>query len=138
MFSWIARSAGRYLLAALLPLTLSTQMHAQTPQGDFICRQYVGGGSDGGWTLENVAVMHLSDDGAYRAKDLTTAIPEVHGRFTYDEKKKTIVWDSGIWTTLLGHYIPSVAETQVIMVTTKKDPEGTVDGALQCIRVNLK
>jgi hypothetical protein len=138
MCSWIARSALRWILIALLLLALNTQGRAQTPQGDFMCRRFVSGGADAGWILANVAVMHLNDDGTYRAKDLTTSIPEVHGRFTYDAKTKTLVWDSGIWTTLLGHYLPNLSGTAVLMITTKKDAEGTVDGALQCIRISPK
>jgi hypothetical protein len=80
--------------------------------------------------------MRLRGNRSYQAKDLTTSIPEVHGHFTYDPPKKTIRWDSGIWKTLLGHYNPNPSGTPAFVVTTKKDPEGKVDGTFQCIRVS--
>ena len=114
----------------------SAQSQAHSPHGDFICRQYTVWSADG--TIANVATMHLQADGSYRAKDLTTNILEVHGHFAYDVKKKTINWDSGIWNTLLGRYVPDVAGTSVILVTLKNDPEGKVNGTLQCVQVDSK
>jgi hypothetical protein len=81
-----------------------------------------------------VANMRLNSDGSFRAKDITTSLPEVRGHFTYDAKAKTIEWDSGIWKTLLGHYTTSPGP--LFVVTTKRDPQGKVDGTFQCVRVS--
>jgi hypothetical protein len=77
--------------------------------------------------------MYLHANGSYEAKDLTAPIPDVHGRFTYHAKSKTIDWNAGIWKTLLGHYVPNNPGTPFFIVTTKKDPQGKVDGTFQCI-----
>ena len=117
-------------------LCVASAQSTQSPHGDFICRQSTVWSGDG--TIANVATLHLQADGSYRAKDLTTNTPEVHGHFAYDSKKKTVNWDTGIWNTLLGRYVPAVAGTSVILVTLKYDPEGKVNGTLQCVQVDSK
>lgn len=120
----------------LLLLFFVSPLWPQSPHGDFICRQSTVWSGNSPTT--NVATLHLQADGSYRAKDLTTNIPEVRGHFVYDAKTKTIRWDSGIWNTLLGRYVPDVAGTSVILVTLKNDPEGKVNGTLQCVQVDSK
>ena len=134
MSLWINR---RYaMLLALVASIASIPGVAQGPQGQFICRRYEPGPPEsGGGTLTNVAAMTLRQDGSYQAKDLTTHIPEVHGHFAYDAETKTITWDSGIWKSLMGHYVPNSSHP-LFVVTTKKDPEGKVDGTFQCIRAS--
>ena len=134
----LIRHRRRLLFLALLPSLTTVASYAKGPQGDFMCRRYEAGSPEGGGgSLTNVARMVLHSDGSYNAKDLTTSIPEVHGRFTYDAKTKTIQWDSGIWQTLLGHYAPNKGSgTPLFVVTTKKDPQGKVDGTFQCVRVS--
>ena len=123
----------RFCLLSVLFLALSARAYAKGPHGDFVCRQY-----SVWYEFTNVASMHLSDDGTFSAKDLTTNTPEVQGKFTFDTKTKAITWSSGIWATLLGHYVPDVSGTSLLLVTTKKDPEGKINGALRCIRVDAK
>jgi hypothetical protein len=122
------------LFLSLMITFASLPTSAQGPRGEFMCRRYDSYSSQG--SVTNVATMYLHRDGSYQAKDLTTSIPEVHGHFTYNPHKKNIEWNSGIWKTLLGHYNPSPSGTPFFVVTTKKDPEGKVDGTFQCIRVS--
>jgi hypothetical protein len=131
------RRSGHVLFLALMIAFVNAQGWAQGPKGEFMCRRYEAGPPEsGGGSFTNVASMRLHGDGSYDAKDLTTSIPEVHGRFTYDAKAKTIEWNSGIWKTLLGHYAPNRSGTPLFVVTTKKDPQGKVDGTFQCVRVS--
>ena len=135
MFLLSRRSAKRLLFAALMLAFVNTPGWAEGPQGQFLCRRQEPPPPDsGGGYFINVATMRLRADGSYQAKDLTTSIPEVHGHFTYDAKAKTIEWDSGIWKTLLGHFVPNPSGKPLFVVTTKKDPEGKVDGTFQCVR----
>ena len=130
------RTHLRSILCLLLIAFLVADASAQTPEGQFMCRrQEPGSGEVGVGFFTNVATMNLRKDGSFQAKDLTTNVPEIRGHFIYDDKKKIIVWDSGIWKTLLGHYVPNVSGTDVVMVTTKKDAQGKRDGALQCVRI---
>src|SRR5579859_995520 len=117
-------------------LAFSASAHAQGPHGDFVCQQYAVWYATDAFT--NVATIHLGNDGSYSAKDLTAQMPDVHGKFVYDAKAKTVTWDAGIWATLLGHYVPSVSGTSLLLVTTRKDPEGKVNGTLRCLKVDPK
>ena len=124
-------------LSCLLIFNLISAGHAQGPKGEFLCQQQQSGGpAMGSGYYTTVAHMQLNPDGSFSAKDVTTSVPEVHGHFTYDAKAKTLQWDSGIWKTLLGHYIPNFSPTPVFLVTTKKDPAGRVDGTFRCVRVS--
>jgi hypothetical protein len=117
-------------------VAFSASAYAQNPHGAFVCRQYsVWAATD---PFTNVATMHLARDGSYSAKDLTAHTPDVHGKFVYDAKAKIVTWDSGIWATLLGHYVPNVSGTSLLLVTTKKDPDGKINGTLRCLRVDPK
>ena len=135
MFSRNARS-GILLLSVAFSLTATA--YAQGPKGQFVCRRNEAGPPEvGGSTyFTMVANMRLNADGSFQAKDITTPAPEARGHFTYDKKAKTIEWDSGIWKTLLGHWLPNSSPAPLFIVTTKKDPEGKVDGTFQCVQVS--
>lgn len=109
---------------------------AQSPHGDFVCRQYSVWAATDAFT--NVATMHLAGDGNYSAKDLTTHTPEVHGKFGYNAKAKTVTWYSGIWATLLGRFVHDASGASLLAVTTRKDPDGKINGTLRCLRFDPK
>lgn len=113
---------------------LSARAYAKGPHGDFVCRQYSVWAATDAFT--NVATMHLASDGSYSAKDLTTQTQEVHGKFAYDSRAKTVTWDSGIWATLLGHFLQDSSGASLLAVTTKKDPDGKINGTLRCLKVD--
>ncbi|MGA2005074.1 MAG: hypothetical protein ABSG70_16935 [Terriglobales bacterium] len=48
--------------------------------------------------------------------------------------KQQIDWSSGDWKDRIGTYMPNVKGTDFVVVHTKKDPEGRIDGVLRCAR----
>ena len=85
-----------------------------------------------------VAYIWVHPNGTYEVLDLTTTRGKTSGKFTYDQKNEFIDWTSGDLSKLIGHYFSSVSGQTAIMLNTKKDPEGRMDGTLPCIRIAEK
>jgi len=111
--------------------TLKAQT-AQSPTGHYQCRDW----EKQPTTLLAVLVLH--GDRTYEAidrmKDLQANRPTTTGRYNYERSKQQIDWSSGQWSNRLGLYVPNVKGTDFIVVHTKKDPEGKLDGTLRCAR----
>lgn len=111
---------------------VKAQETAQAPTGHYQCRD---------WERQPtvlLAFLVLQGDGTYEAtdriEDLTANRPTTTGRYTYDESKQQIDWTSGQWRNRLGLYMPKVKGTDFIVIHTKRDPEGKLDGTLRCAR----
>lgn len=111
---------------------VKAQDTAQPPTGHYQCRE---------WERQPtilLAVVVLHGDGTYEAtdrmKDLQANRPTTTGRYTYDESKQQIDWTSGHWRNRLGLYMPKVKGTDFIVIHTKRDPEGKLDGTMRCAR----
>jgi hypothetical protein len=121
------------LLICTLALSLSgASLHAQSPVGQFECRN---------WDIQPtvlLAAFSLNADGSYQATDnvadLTAHRPSATGHYTFDPSKKQIDFASGAWNNRVGSYMPQVKGTDFIVIHTRRDPEGKVDGALRCAR----
>jgi len=123
----------------LLPFFLafflcSAPLQAQFPAGQFECRN---------WEIQPttlVAVIALNADGSYQATDnvadLTAHRSSATGRYTYDANKKQIDFNSGAWNNRLGTYMPQVKGTDFVVIHTRRDPEGKVDGTFRCARTS--
>lgn len=103
---------------------------AQEPIGEFQCRHQAV--SDGSAYPQPVAYLWLWADEHYELLDLTTTKGKTSGRYSYDSGKREIDWKSGDLSKLAGHYLPAAS---LVMLNTKKDPGGPVDGTLPCIRI---
>lgn len=105
---------------------------AQSPTGHYQCRDW----EKQPTTLLAVLVLH--GDRTYEAidrmKDLQANRPTTTGRYNYERSKQQIDWTSGQWSNRLGLYVPNVKGTDFIVVHTKRDPEGKLDGTLRCAR----
>ena len=104
---------------------------ADAPLGKFQCRRYR---TPQGYA-EPVAYLWIHPNGTYDVLDLTTTRGKVSGQYFFDRKKQQFDWVTGDWTKFVGHYFPRIEGTAVIKVTSKKDPEGRVDGTMPCVRV---
>jgi hypothetical protein len=110
----------------------SVPLHAQSPAGQFECRN---------WEVQPtvlLAALTLNSDGSYQAidntADLTANRPSATGHYTYHPNKKQIDFTSGAWNNRLGTYMPQVKGTDFVVIHTRRDPEGKVDGTLRCAR----
>jgi len=106
----------------------------QPPVGEFQCRD---------WNSQPTvlqAVFTLHEDGTYeatdRTDDLNSSRPSTAGRYSYDKSSQRIDWTSGKWRDRFGIYTPNVSGSDFIIIHTKKDPEGKVDGGVRCIRTS--
>jgi hypothetical protein len=107
-------------------------LHAQSPTGQFECRN---------WDLQPtvlLAAFSLNADGSYQATDnvadLTAHRPSATGHYNYDPSKKQIDFTSGAWNNRVGTYMPQVKGTDFVVIHTRRDPEGKIDGTLRCAR----
>jgi hypothetical protein len=74
------------------------------------------------------------DPGIGAGSDLSAHRPSTKGQYIYDVNKQQIDWSSGDWKDRIGTYMPNVKGTDFVVVHTKKDPEGRIDGVLRCAR----
>jgi hypothetical protein len=124
---------ANFLTRAAMTLFLSgAALHAQSPTGQFECRN---------WEVQPtvlLAALTLNSDGSYQAidnvADLTANRPSASGHYTYHPNKKQIDFTSGAWNNRLGTYMPQVKGTDFVVIHTRRDPEGKVDGTLRCAR----
>jgi len=111
---------------------LRAEETAQQPTGHYQCRDW----EKQPTTLLAVLVLHR--DGTYEAidtmKDLQANQPTTSGRYSYERSNQQIDWTSGQWSNRLGLYMPNVKGADFIVVHTKRDPEGKLDGTLRCAR----
>lgn len=109
---------------------LSAQETVQPPAGHYQCRDWERQPT----TLLAVLVLHR--DGTYEAtdtiKDLQANRATTTGRYNFDESKQQVDWTSGEWRNRLGLYMPRVKGTDFVVIHTKRDPEGKLDGTLRC------
>ena len=126
----------------ILPLTLggfltgtcvaTGQETVQPPVGQFECRDWES------TPTVLLAVLVLHGDGSYeatnRVDDLNAHRPTTTGRYTYDVEKQQIDWTSGGWKNRIGTYMPHVKGTDFVVIHTKRDPEGKIDGTFRCAR----
>jgi hypothetical protein len=66
--------------------------------------------------------------------DLQANRATTSGKYNYEPSKQQIDWISGQWSNRLGLYVPNVKGTDFIVVHTKREPEGKLDGTLRCTR----
>jgi len=118
--------------AILAPFLSAAPLHAQSLTGRFECRN---------WEIQPtvlLAAFSLNADGSYQAidnvADLTANRPSTTGRYTFDSNKKQIDFTSGAWNNRLGTYMPQVKGVDFIVIHTRRDPEGKVDGTFRCAR----
>jgi hypothetical protein len=123
-------SACASLIVALF--LSATPLHAQFPAGQFECRD---------WDVQPTvlqAALTLNSDGSYQAidnmADLTANRPSAKGHYTYHPHRKQIDFTSGGWNNRLGTYMPQVKGTDFVVIHTRRDPEGKIDGTLRCAR----
>jgi hypothetical protein len=122
----LSRSALLFLLVFLAPCL------AQNPIGKFQCRQFPG--FDGTYS-QPVAYIWVYPNGTYEVLDFTIKKGKTSGNYVFDRKNQLIDWSSGDLSKLVGHYLPDVSGAAVIILNTRKDSDGHVDGALPCIRI---
>jgi hypothetical protein len=120
------------LACLLLGAKVFGQQATPSPVGQFECRN---------WESQPtvlLAFLVLQGDGTYQATDkvddLTAHRPSTKGHYVYDQSEQKINWTSGDWQNRVGTYMPQVKGTDFVVVHTKRDPEGQVDGVLRCAR----
>jgi len=120
------------MIFALFPIP--APLHAQSPAGQFQCRN---------WEIQPtvlLAVLTLNADSSYQAidnvADLTAHRASATGHFAFDPNKKQIDFTSGGWNNRLGTYMPQVKGTDFVVIHTRRDPEGKIDGTLRCARTS--
>jgi len=123
---------GAYIIIVLL--LSAAPLHAQFAPGQFECRN---------WDVQPTtlqAVLALKSDGSYQATDnvadLTAHRASATGHYAYHSNKKQIDFTSGAWSDRVGTYMPQVKGTDFVVIHTRRDPEGKVDGTFRCARTH--
>jgi len=117
----------------IIVVLMTTTASAQSPQGKFQCRRFPQDAESS--AVRPVAYLWIRPNGDYELLDLTTTRGKTSGHYVYDSKEEQIDWTTGVWSKLIGHYVPHIAGTSLIRVNTKKDPDGQIDGTMPCVRI---